>query len=249
LGAQYFGNFKVITRKRPQTNKDSIPDRSKWPVVEKVYSFTVGATYNLGHSFGVDFDQLGIQYFAGSVETGLDTFLLTPTTRQSVTIPHSFGAGFTLSNPGVWTVGADFNYGTWSQFSYFDQPGVQYADAWSVNAGVQVTPNYRTRYTGKLQFFKNIVYRAGARYYSRPLRPDGNPVDEMAVSFGLGLPFGFKKVYSENLDVKNILSYINIGVEGGFAQSRNNGVIDETFFRLTVGISLRDKWFTKRKFN
>lgn len=249
FGAQYFGQFKVISRKRPQVPKDSLPNRSRWPVQEKNYHFCVGATYNLGYTFGADFDQLGIQYFSGSVQTGIDTFLLTPTTRQTVTVPHRFGAGFTISNPDIWTVGADFNYATWSQFTYFDQPTTQYSDSWSISAGVEFLPPYRNRNSGKAQFFKNFVYRAGARYHSRPLRPDGNPVDEFGFSFGLGLPFGFKKVYNENLDVKNILSYLNIGVEGGFARSQNAGIINETFFRLNVGLSLRDKWFTKRRFN
>lgn len=250
FGIQYASTFKIIRRIRPNDTTQAIQkDKSKWPVKEKHYHFTVGGTYILGRSFEADFDQLGIQYISGNIETGLDTFFINPSSRGNITTPHGFGAGFTLSNPDIWTVGADFNYGLWSQFNYFDQPALQYSDSWNVSAGVEFMPPYTNRYNGKFQFFKNIIYRAGFRYFNKPLRPDGNPVDQVGISFGLGLPFGAKKFYNENLDIKTIMSYINLGFEGGFAQSRNGGIIDETFFRFTMGIALRDKWFTKRKFN
>lgn len=251
MGVQYFGKFKVRHRIKPvKASKDTLTDKSLWRVVEKNYHFCVGGTYNLGHSFDGDFSQLGIQmFYSGGVVSGVDTFLINPSSREDLSIPHQFGVGFTISNPDVWTVGADFNYGNWSSFRYFDQPNVNYSDAFSLHAGVEYTPPYANRYTAKNLFFRNIVYRGGVRYNSRALRPDGNPVDEMAVSFGLGLPFGFKKIYNEKGDSKSISSFINIGMEGGLARSRNGGVINETFYRLVVGVTLRDKWFVKRRYN
>lgn len=251
LGVQYFSTFKVIKRIRPDDTSRAVQnDKSKWPVIERHYHYAIGGTYTLGRTFSAGFDQLGIQYFtSSSVEYGLDTFYINPASTGKITTPHSFGTGFTISNPEIWTVGADFNYGLWSQFSYFDQPSAKYYDSWNVSAGVEFRPPFRDRYTGKLQFLKNIVYRAGLKYFNRPLRPDGNPVDQLGISFGLGLPFAGKKFYSENLDIKTIYSYINLGIEGGFAQSRNGGTISETYLRFTMAVSLRDKWFIKRKFN
>ena len=57
------------------------------------------------------------------------------------------------------------------------------------------------------------------------------------MSFGLGLPVGTN------------FSNINLGIELGQRGTKDSGLIKENFLRLSVGLSLNDKWFTKRKFD
>lgn len=236
---------KVIS-KRHINVPDSI--RRNGPYTFKKFQFIVGTTYNYGSSFDAGFEQLGIQYLAGNFNIGVDTFLLNPNGTGNITLPHAFGGGVALVNPGIWMVSADINYKLWSNFRYFDQPNLVFNNSYSLHLGTQFSPNFSDKY-GKGRFFKNIAYRLGVRYYNRFYRPDTKPVDELAVSFGLGLPFGFNKSYDEDLKQKIIISYINLGVEGGFANSRGGGLVNESFVRFTLSITLRDKWFIKRYYN
>lgn len=236
---------KVISRK-VIVNADSTRRNAGYTF--KQYQFIVGATYNYGTSFDAGFEQLGIQYIAGSFNLGVDTFLLNPNGTGNITMPHAFGGGVTLVNPGIWMVSADFNYRLWSGFRYFDQPDLVFNNSYSLHLGTQFSPKVADRY-GKGKFFKNIAYRFGVRYYNRFFRPDSKSVDEVGFSFGLGLPFGFGKSYDEDLRQKIIISYINLGVEGGFANSRDAGFVNESFVRFTVAVTLRDKWFIKRYYN
>jgi hypothetical protein len=265
VGAQGFFNFRVKKYKLPKRlvtpKNDSLgiprsvrilPDslRDDPGRRDPNYQVVIGGTYNYGGSFMAGFEQLGIQFFSGSL--AVDTFLLNPTGSGEINLPHAFGGGISLSNPGVWTVAADFNYKFWKDFRYFDQPDLAYTNSYSMHLGVQYTPKFSDPFAvgpKKSRFFKNIIYRAGGRYYSRYYSPDSKSVDEVAFTFGLGLPFGFNRTYDEDLQQHIIVSYINLGFEGGFANSRGGGLVNESFVRFNVAITLRDKWFIKRRYN
>jgi len=44
-------------------------------------------------------------------------------------------------------------------------------------------------------------------------------------------------------------SNLNLGLEYGQRGTTNSGLIQENFFKLSIGLSLNDQWFVKRKFN
>ena len=244
VGMQGFFDFKVWRYARTTDKRDTIR-RDKKP---KDYQFTIGATYTYGASINAGFDQLGVQYLSGNID--VDTFLLNPSSKGNITMPHAIGGGIALSNKRIWTLSADFNYKFWSGFKYFDQPDLLFNNSYSMHLGMEYTPYFSDRLTAKKgRFYKNVVYRLGARYYNRYYRPDSKPVDEIAFSFGFGLPFGFSKTYDEDKGILTVISYINLGMEAGIANSRGGGLVDESFLRFTLGLSLRDKWFIKRRYN
>jgi hypothetical protein len=232
-GIQAFIPFKV--------GRKSTKDTARYQVV-------LGATYKYGSSFNANFSQLGIQYPATAAAT--DTFLLNPDSKGNISMPHGFGAGVLLTNTNVWKLAFDFNYTVWSGFKYFDQPTLKFNDSYSFHLGTEYTPKYSQKIDEKrsMRFFKNIRYRAGVRYNNRYYRPDGNPVDEIAFSAGFALPFGFTNWRDEDGKTQQVLSYVNIGFEGGLANSRVSNIVNETFMRFTVSLTLRDKWFIKLKY-
>lgn len=246
-GVQGYFNFKVKKFLKKKDKNDTTARLYR----ERNYGFIIGATYQYGGSFNAGFDQLGIQYLSGAVDFGVDTFLLKPQGTGNITMPHGFGGGVSLVNPRIWNLNLDFNYKLWQDFKYFDQPDLIYYNSLSLHAGFEYMPWFsdNDRYNRKGRFFKNIIYRLGARYYNRFYRPDTNPVEEVGVSLGFGLPFGFSRVFDEELNRKIVISYINVGFEAGVANSRSSGLINESFVRFTVGITLRDKWFVKRYYN
>lgn len=242
----------VFPKEEGQTTfrKDSIvPNKNRKFDFNHKYQVVIGASYNFGNSIDAGFEQLGIQYLAGTFNVNVDTFLLNPSASGNITMPHGFGGGISLINPGKWMVSADFNYKMWSAFRYFDQPDLVFTNSFSLHLGAEYTPYFENKYTGKRSFFKNLVYRAGVRYYNRFYQPDSKPVDEFGFSFGMGLPFGFNKSFDADANQKIIISYVNFGVEGGVANTRGGGLVNESFFRFTIGVTLRDKWFNKRYYN
>ena len=266
VGMQSFFNFKTKRYTLPRRSvtpakKDTLghiiipkkvyilPDTMRGPITYKKYQFVIGGTYNFGNSFDAGFDQLGIQYLAGTFNTNVDTFLLNPTATGNITMPHAFGGGIALVNPGIWLLSADFNYKLWSGFRYFDQPNLVFTNSFSFHLGTEFTPYFSDKFTGKRRFFKNISYRFGVRYYNRFYRPDSKQVDEYGFSFGFGLPFGFNTSYDPDGNQKIIISYINLGVEGGLANSRGSSLVNESFVRFSISVTLRDKWFNKRYYN
>ncbi len=250
-GFQFFYPIAIKKRYKPEGG-DTIR-KKLWPFKTQRIYVTVGGTYSIGNGFNSSVEQLALQVVGNSVTGGVDTYQDTlyihPAQRNALRFPHYIGGGISFKRPNVWTVAMEFNYGIWKGFTYPGQDGSVFNNSWSVNVGTEFSPNFKGRETGKGRFFKNIIYRFGARYGNPYLRPDGNSVDEVAGSFGLGLPLGFVRVYDQELNQKIITSYINLGVEGGMIKSRNNGVFNQSFLRVSIAITLKDQWFIKRRFN
>ena len=150
----------------------------------------------------------------------------------------SFGAG--IGKPNKWFLGAEYsNIGSSSyQDSFmFRNDGGEFEDASQFRLGGFYIPQYNS-FTS---YFDRLVYRAGFRYDGTGLVINNESIKEFGISFGLGLPVGLAN--------RDIFSNANLGIELGQRGTRDSGLIQENFLRLSIGLSLNDKWFTKRKFD
>ena len=89
------------------------------------------------------------------------------------------------------------------------------------------------KYDSFNNYLSRIIYRGGFRYENTGLVLNNKSINDYAFTFGLGLPVG--------------LSKINLGVEFGKKGTTANGLIEENYVNVTVGLSLSDIWFIKRK--
>lgn len=152
------------------------------------------------------------------------------------TFPSKVSIGAGLGEENKWFVGAEYsNVGSSSyEDSFrFRGDGGEYEDASQFSVGGFYIPEYDS-FTSYLE---RIVYRAGFRYDETGLIVNDEPINEFGISFGLGLPVG------------SYFSNANLGIEFGQRGTKDSGLIQENFLRLSIGLSLNDKWFTKRKFN
>ena len=94
---------------------------------------------------------------------------------------------------------------------------------------------YIPKYDSYTSFLSRVVYRAGFRYENTGLILNNKSINDYGMTFGLGLPVG--------------VSNVNIGFEFGKKGTTSNGLIEENYFNLSVGLSLNDIWFVKRKIN
>lgn len=94
-------------------------------------------------------------------------------------------------------------------------------------------PNYNSYAT----YHKRIVYRGGLRYENTGLVIENKSITDFAGNVGFGLP------------LTGTFSNLNIGLEFGKRGTTYNNLVQENYFNISVGLSLSDKWFVKRKFD
>lgn len=94
-------------------------------------------------------------------------------------------------------------------------------------------PNYNS-YSS---YLKKIVYRGGLRYENTGLVLQNKSITDFAGTIGLGLP------------MNGTFTNINIGLEIGKRGTKYYNLVEENYVNLSVGLSLSDKWFVKRKFD
>jgi len=118
--------------------------------------------------------------------------------------------------------------------SYNSSSIISYEKYMKLTLGGFYIPNYKS-FT---QYVKRIVYRAGLRYEKTGLIVDSESITDKGLCLGFGIP------------LNGTFSNINIGFELGKRGSTTQAnLVQENYMNLSVGFSLNDKWFEKRKFN
>lgn len=92
-------------------------------------------------------------------------------------------------------------------------------------------------------YWDRVTYRAGAHLTKTGLLANGilggntfTEINDFGMSFGLGLPVG-----------KNFPSTLSMTFEYGKKGTTNNGLLQENYLNLRLGLSLNDLWFRKRQ--
>ncbi len=123
--------------------------------------------------------------------------------------------------------------------------GVGYEDASRFSAGGFFIPDY----SSFTSYWKRIVYRLGVRYEETGLLVKDIPLNDFGISFGLGLPLGAPIPTTNSLQYAGMFSNVNIGFELGRRGTTTYGRIEEDYFKVSISLSLNDKWFVKRKYD
>ncbi|MEM9986220.1 MAG: hypothetical protein AAF804_14100 [Bacteroidota bacterium] len=155
-----------------------------------------------------------------------------------IVFPAKFGGGLTINRPGYWSVGADFTYQDWSQFSAFDEPGGLNSE-WRAAIGGEFAPDPQA-----FKYLKRTKYRAGAYYQQSYLQFTDEPVLDYGVTLGIGLPSGLKG--NNRFNRGRAASRINIAVELGRRGNNTTLPLQELYARFRLGVNINDTWFIKR---
>ena len=107
-----------------------------------------------------------------------------------------------------------------------------------MHVGTQLRP------VSKRNYFSNVAYRAGFFLGPDYIKVKGK-LSQIGISLGLGLPVAnFRSSYAS----ANQATLINIAFEYG-KRGNNNNLLRENTFRFSLGFSLSDLWFGKKKFD
>ncbi len=197
--------------------------------------YQIGLTYNPKQSVDGQAEKIKYSYthnYSSNIDEIKDTVYQETGTKGLVELPNSFGAGFMIGSTNRWFATADVNWQKWSEFRYLGN-NPQLKDNMRVSIGGQFRPSPVDM--GK--YYERINYRAGFRFEQSYLELKNTRINDVGVSFGVGLP------------MKKSRSTINIAVEFGTQGTTDNGLIKENYMRFTIGSSLQERWFLKRRFN
>ncbi|MBN9298740.1 MAG: hypothetical protein J0I41_17160 [Filimonas sp.] len=214
------------------------------------YSLRIGANAKLQQKLNAtsNITNETFEYTNSGDTMRVDSVYKTATAKGKIDIPVSYRAGVmflkTYSNSyGMtathWGIGAEYENTQWSKYSYFGVKDPSLVNSWVVRLGGQITPEpdpIRAH-----SFWGRSTYKAGFYAGQDYINADGNKTKVMAFTFGIG--FDLRKPNYIQQYTK-----INTAFEFGKRGSNVNNVT-ENFFKFTVGLSLSDVWFIKRKYD
>ncbi len=166
------------------------------------------------------------------VEHVVDTIFYKKQADGSLTLPHGVGFGVALQKNNRWTVGADFN---WSQWKGFERNGIAdttLQNAWSVACGAEYLPVS----SAISNYWSRVSYRFGGFYEQTSLRINGQSINKFGVTMGMSLPLA------------RSLSKVHLGLEFGQCGTKSDRLIQERYINFTVGVSVHERWFMKRRY-
>lgn len=150
-------------------------------------------------------------------------------------MPSKFSFGLGIGDTKKWIVGTELTFQGTSNFGnrFNDIDNVSYENATRFTVGGYYIPNYKS-FTN---YFERVVYRGGFRFENTGLVINNQPIEDAAVTLGLGLP------------LRGAFSNVNVGFELGNRGTQKGGLVREHYMNFSIGLSLNDRWFQKRKYD
>ncbi|MCA6446380.1 MAG: hypothetical protein IM562_04395, partial [Chitinophagaceae bacterium] len=125
----------------------------------------------------------------------------------------------------------------WTRYRFYNQPDAL-NNSWMLKLGAQISPNP----IASNNYLRSINYRIGFNYGQDYINADGKGLKVFAVSLGAGLPIRKWRAYETQYTTMQ--TALQIGKRGS---ASNN--ITETYIQFSVGFSLSDIWFIKRRYD
>lgn len=152
---------------------------------------------------------------------------------KDLTLPKELKFGLGIGESRKWLVGAQVTVTGSGDLNntYNTVPNASFERAMKYSLGGYFVPN-RDSYTN---YAKRITYRAGIKYEETGLVVNSESIKDAGFSLGFGLP------------ITGTFSNVNLGLEIGKRGTTSASLIQENYAKFSVGLSLNDRWFVKRK--
>lgn len=210
--------------------------------LKKNLLLTIGAYGNWGQKLNASEDILRETFVfdenLGNVR--LDSVSDQRDVKGKIEIPASYTVGFMLqkyavvNKEGGWMVGMDFSQQNWDNYRYYGKKD-SVKNKWELKVGGEFRP------VPKRNYFSYVAYRFG--FFTGPdYIKTGQNLSQTGVSFGLGLPMKI------NRQAPNQNTNINLAFEYS-KRGNNDNLLKESLFRFSLGFSLSDIWFIKRRYD
>ncbi|MDY7394773.1 hypothetical protein UMM65_05935 [Aureibaculum sp. 2210JD6-5] len=194
-----------------------------------------GAVFHLKNNLSNDGDELLFSLLNtnnGSISPR-DT-LINRSFNSEVKKPLSTILSVGLGEENKWYAGLEYNFQNALDFEggvLANNTRVSYDKMNRISVGGFYIPKINSLSS----YWQRITYRAGFSYKQTGLMVNNDKVNDLGMSFGVGLPIGKQ------------LSNLNLGFEFGKRGETKNSLIKENYFNFRLGLTLNDKWFVKQK--
>ena len=155
--------------------------------------------------------------------------------NTEIRVPTTTTLGLGIGGDKKWFLGAEYSLQGLSSYEndFLSRDNVEYDDASTFGFGGFFVPDY----SSFTSYFKRVTYRAGAKLTKTGLLINDKEINNFGITFGVGLPLG------------GSFSNLNIGFELGRMGTTDADLVEESYLKMNLGLSLNDKWFQKRKIN
>ena len=164
-------------------------------------------------------------------------------TEGNIMYPSTTTVGFILEKPQLsynktgWSLGMDYTNNKWSDYRVNNMADNNLKNNWQIKVGGEFQP------IRKKSYFSQMNYRLG--YFTGPdyVTFNNKELKSSGFSLGLGMPLA-----NYNFNMTRQASVINLAFEY-LNRGNNNLPVKENMYRISVGFSLSDIWFQKRKYD
>ena len=211
------------------------------------YTLSYGGTYTLDQKLSGKQDILRSNgTFTSSQETPVDTALYQKDISGKVELPSTITSGIALHKKittvrgsyDQWVIGLELNQSNWRDGYRFYGATDQVRNATMFRAGAQLSPNP----FAFENYWSTVTYRFGVFSGKDYININNNGLNVQGLTMGLGLPIRKYRSYDYQFTLLNLA--LQMGQRAGGASN-----FKENFVQFTVGYSLSDVWFNKRKYD
>ena len=150
-------------------------------------------------------------------------------------LPARIGTGISYERLYHYVIAADFVTQNWEQYQDFEGASDDgLGQSYRMALGGEWTPDYSSAKIGT--YYKRMTYRMGLQYEKTPFVVNGENINDFGINFGITLPVG---------NASSIHTNFLFGQRG----KMDNDLIRERYFRINLGVTFNDRWFTKVKYD
>ncbi len=197
------------------------------------YNLTIGLTGGNTSQINASQNILAVHFSGTNIFAAAKDTVLNVTDEQSeITIPLHLGGGMYFEQERRWMAGFDVEYQKWSEFSSFGSID-SLANSLRISAGGGIIPKDKARST--MLNSTHILW--GAHFYSNYLELKNTQLNQYGISFGFAMP------------IRSTNTTLQLSFEIGKTGTIENKLIEETYGKFKLGVSISEKWFYKRKYD
>ena len=214
---------------------------------KKEYTLSYGGTYNFNQRLNGKQDITSSNgTFTTEQEMSIDTALFVKDRKGKITLPSAITAGIALHKKittvrgsyDQWVIGVELNLSNWKNGYTFYGVKDQLRNATMFRLGAQLSPNPFAFES----YWSTVTYRFGLFSGNDYINLNNNGLKVNGLTMGLGLPVRKYRSYDYQFTLLNLA--LQMGQRGGGGSNYK-----ENFVQFTVGYSLSDIWFNKRKYD
>lgn len=195
------------------------------------YTLRIGATASIQQTLNVWRNEYWIASYSLADTFIADTTYAAKESKGTIVMPMSYSFGIQLANTDQWMLGIDYTATQWGQFRSFGSPDSFASQSSKLSVGAQFTPNSASR-----NYWSRVTYRMGLYYGTNYIYLRNTDFSNYGVTLGASFPF------------RRTADRVHMAMDFGRTGTTDNGLIQDTYFKFSLGISFNDKWFVKRRY-